>query len=128
MSKRKFLSIKKKVTAKGKCFENSAKCVYYIFSKTVWIKMQLKNMTAKKILQSKGPNTNNTTVLVLPIPTMTLNSPLLILWKFDNEEETISIDLLSLTLFWKNHCTVNIAVYDSNAGALKLIKGILLPT
>ena len=90
--------------------------------------MQLKNMTAKKILQSTGPNTNNTTVLALPIPTMTLNSPLLILWKFDNEEETISIDLLSLTLFWKNHCTVNIAVYDSNAGALKLIKGILLPT
>ena len=39
--------------------------------------MQLKNMTAKKILQSTGPNTNNTTVLVLPIPTMTLNSPLL---------------------------------------------------
>ena len=84
-------------------------------------------MTVKKILQSTGPNTNNTTVLVLPIPTMTLNSPLL-MWKFDKEEETISIDLLSLILFWKNHCTVNIAVYDSNAGALKLIKGILLPT
>ena len=128
MSKRKFLSIKNRLLRKANVLKIVQNVSTTFLAKQFELKCNWKIWQRKKILESTGPNTNITTLLVLPIPTVTLNSPLLILWKFNNEEEIISIVLLSLTTFRKSYCTVNIAVYDSNAGALKLIKGILLPT
>ena len=128
MSKRKFLSINNRLLRKANVLKIVQNVSTTFLAKQFELKWNWKIWQWKKILQRTRPNTNNTTLLVLHITTMTLNSPLLILWKFDNEEEITSILLLSLATFRTNRCTVNIAVYGSNAGGLKLIISTLLPT